>query len=68
MASYEVVDTGAGFVIVSKENTAAGPITLIKPQWNKDFFERLAAGLNRQAGSKSYQTSLTILSKYEYAI
>jgi hypothetical protein len=68
MAAYAVMDTGSGFVIVSKENETANPVTLTKPQLNKQFLEQLAAGLNREPGSKSYQITLTILNKYERAI
>jgi hypothetical protein len=68
MAAYSVVNTGSGFVIVAKEHDAADPVTLIKPQLNKEFLEQLAAGLNRQPASRSYQLALTILNKYEHAI
>jgi len=67
---YEVVDMGSGFVIVSKENVASGVqvVERTKPQRNKQFLEKLAAGLNREPASNSYLVSLNVLSKYEYAI
>lgn len=67
---YEVVDMGCGFVIVSKENVASGVqvVERTKPQLDKRFLDKLAAGLNREPASNSYLVSLNVLSKYEYAI
>ena len=67
---YEVVDMGSGFVIVSKENVASGVqvVERTKPQLDKRFLDKLAAGLNREPASNSYLVSLNVLSKYEYAI
>ena len=67
---YEVVDKGCGFVIVSRENMASGVevVERTKPQLDKQFLDKLAAGLNKEPASNSYLVSLNVLSKYEYAI
>lgn len=67
---YAVVDTGSGFVIVSKVSDETGGRTYprTKRQWNKVFLEKLARGLNDEPTSKAYMISLNVLRKYEFAI
>ena len=67
---YAVVDTGSGFVIVSKVSDETGECTYprTKRQWNKPFLEKLVRGLNNDPGSKAYKISLNVLRKYEFAI
>ena len=67
---YEIVDTGSGFLIVSKVSDESGVRTYprTKRQWNKDFLEKLVRGLNREPDSKAYKISLNVLRKYEFAI
>ena len=68
--SYEVVDTGNGFLIVSKvrDSTGVRSVVCTKRQWDNEFLEKLADGLNREPTSASYQISLSVLSKYEFAL
>ena len=67
---YAVVDTGSGFVIVSKVSDETGVRTYprTKRQWNKAFLEKLVRGLNNDPASKAYKISLNVLRKYEFAI
>ena len=67
---YDVVDTGSGFVIVSKVNDETGVRTYprTKRQWNQAFLEKLVRGLNNEPTSKAYKISLNVLRKYEFAI
>ena len=59
---YEVVDMGSGFVIVSKENVASGVqvVERTKPQLDKLFLDKLAAGLNKEPASNAYLVSLNV--------
>ena len=67
---FAVVDTGSGFVIVSKVSDETGERTYArtKRQWNKVFLEKLVRGLNDEPASKAYMISLNVLRKYEFAI
>ena len=67
---FAVVDTGSGFVIVSKVSDESGVRTYprTKRQWNKGFLEKLVRGLNDEPTSKAYLISLNVLRKYEFAI
>ena len=67
---YAVVDTGSGFMIVSKLSDEKGVRTYprTKRQWNKPFLEKLVRGLNNDPASKAYKISLNVLRKYEFAI
>ena len=67
---YEVIDTGSGFLIVSKVSDETGVRTYprTKRQRNKAFLEKLARGLNKEPSSKAYKISLNVLRKYEFAI
>ena len=67
---FAVVDTGSGFLIVSKVSDETGERTYprTKRQWNKPFLEKLVRGLNNDPASKAYKISLNVLRKYEFAI
>jgi len=67
---YEVVNTGNGYLIVLKvtDTTGVRSVECTKRQWDDEFLEKLADGLNRDPTSASYQISLSVLNRYEFAI
>ena len=67
---YEVVNTGNGYLIVLKvtDTTGVRSVECTKRQWDDEFLEKLADGLNRDPASASYQISLSVLNRYEFAI
>ena len=67
---YEVVNTGNGYLIVLRvtDTTGVRSVGCTKRQWDDEFLEKLADGLNRDPASAPYQISLSMLNRYEFAI
>ena len=71
MSTYEVLDTGMGFLIAWETKSVDGKLMIpmrSRRQWNKPYLELLSDALNKEPTSMLYLVTLRILCNYEFAV